>query len=69
MYETSFISNYSQSTSCVTSISENEMNIRIPLFNVRHLNGILNISDISLGNLFEKDALTGKKRFKILGKQ
>ena len=27
-----------------TSISENEMNIQIPLCNVQHLNGILNIS-------------------------
>ena len=49
---------YSQSTSPVTSISKNEMNIRIPLCNVRHLNGMLNIS---LETFSEKDALTGKK--------
>ena len=36
--------NYSQSTSHVTSIFENEMNTQIPLCNVRHLNGMLNIS-------------------------
>ena len=35
---------YSQSTSRMTSISENEINIQIPLCNVRHLNGILKIS-------------------------
>ena len=35
---------YSQSTSRVTSIAENEMNIRSPLCNVRHLHGMLNIS-------------------------
>ena len=35
----------SQSTSCMTSISENEMNIRnFSLCNVQHLNGMLNIS-------------------------
>ena len=31
-------------TSCMTSISENQMNIRIPLSHVRHLNGMLIIS-------------------------
>ena len=36
--------NYGQSTSHVTSISENEMNIRISLCNVRRVNGMLNIS-------------------------
>ena len=36
--------NYSQSTSRVTSISGNEINIQIPLCNVRHLNGMLDIS-------------------------
>ena len=35
---------YSQSMSRVTSISKNGMNIGIPLRNVRHLNGVLNIS-------------------------
>ena len=35
---------YSQSTSRMTSISENKMNIQIPFCNVQHLNGILNIS-------------------------
>ena len=35
---------YSRSTSRVTSISKNEMNIQNPLCNVRHLNGMLNIS-------------------------
>ena len=35
---------YSQFTSHVTSISENEMNIRISLCNVRSVNGMLNIS-------------------------
>ena len=35
---------YSQSTSRVTSISENEMNIRISLCNVGRVNGMLNIS-------------------------
>ena len=35
---------YSQSTSRVTGITENEMQIRVPLCNVRHLNGILNTS-------------------------
>ena len=40
---------YSQSTSRVTSISETEMNIRIPLCNVWYLKG-----------LSEKDALTEK---------
>ena len=33
----------SQFTSRVTSISENEMNIRISLCNFRHVNGMLNI--------------------------
>ena len=50
----------------MTSTSENEMNIRIPLCNVRHLNGMLNIK--CSGNLSEKDALTEKK-FKILEKK
>ena len=44
---------YSQSTSRVTSISETEMNIRIPLCNVWYLKG-----------LSEKDALTEKKKKK-----
>ena len=35
---------YSPFTSRVTSISENEMNIRISLCNVRRVNGMLNIS-------------------------
>ena len=35
---------YSPSKSRMASFSENEMNIRIPLCNVRHLNGMLNIS-------------------------
>ena len=35
---------YSQSMSCMTSISKNEMNIQIPFCNVQHLNGILRIS-------------------------
>ena len=35
---------YSQFLSCVTSISENELNILISLCNVRHVNGMLNIS-------------------------
>ena len=39
------------------------MNIQIPLCNVRHLNGMLNIS---LENISEKDSLT-EKRFKYLG--
>ena len=30
--------------SCVSSISENEMNIRISLCDVRYVNGMLNIS-------------------------
>ena len=41
--------------SCVTSISENEMNIQIPLCNVRHVNGMSR-------NLSQKDALTEKKK-------
>ena len=36
--------NYSQFTSHMTSISDNKMNIRIRLLNVRHLNEILKIS-------------------------
>ena len=43
----------------MTSISKNEMNIQIPLCNVWHLNGMLNIH--SSGNLSEKDSLTEKK--------
>lgn len=35
---------YGQSTSRTTSLSENEMNIRLPLCYVRHLDGILKIS-------------------------
>ena len=35
---------YSQYTSRLTSISESEMNIRITLCNVRHVNGMLNVS-------------------------
>ena len=38
------LGSYSRSKSYATSISENEMNIRNPLCNVRHLNGMLNIS-------------------------
>ena len=49
----------SQSTSCVTSISENEANILMSLCNVRHVNGMLNI-------LSDKDALT-EKHSKYLG--
>ena len=46
---------YSQPTSPThDGISENVMNIRILLCNVRHLNGILNISQSE--NLSEKDA-------------
>ena len=44
LYQLGHVWLYSQSTSHVTSISKNEMNIQIPLCNVRHLNGILNIS-------------------------
>ena len=45
--------------------SENEMNIRIPLCNVQHLNGMLNIS---LEIFLKKDALTeNKKGSKYLG--
>ena len=43
----------------MTSISENEMNIRIPLCNVRYLNGI-SVEDFS-GNLSEKDVFTEKE--------
>ena len=41
-----FLSNsvFSQPTSSMTSISDNEINIRIPLCDVQHLKGILNIS-------------------------
>ena len=39
-----FIMFSSQFTSRMTSISENEMNIQIPLCNVKHLNGIVKIS-------------------------
>ena len=49
---------HSQSTSHVTSISKNEMDIPIPLCNVRRFNGMLNIC---LEVFPEKDALTGKK--------
>ena len=42
---------YSQSMSCVTSFSENEMHILIPFCNVWHLNGILR-------SLSEKNALS-----------
>ena len=38
----------------MTSFSENEMNIRIPFCNVRHLNG-------KMRNLSNKDALTEQK--------
>ena len=48
----------------VTSISENEMNIRIPLCNVSIEWNLEHFSR----NLSEKDSLT-EKRFKILGKQ
>ena len=57
---------YSRSTSRVASISENEMNIRNPLCNVRHLNGMLNIS---LEIFPKKNALTGKKIQTTQGKQ
>ena len=53
---------YSQSMSCMTSIAKNEMNIQIPFYNIRHLNGILKISYL------KKEALAKKKK-KILGKQ
>ena len=39
-----FFYTYSQFTSRMTSISETEMNIQISLCNVRHVNGMLNIS-------------------------
>ena len=54
-----------QSTSRVTSISENEMNIRIPLCNVQHLIGMLNISV----EIFPKKShyLIKKKNSKYLG--
>ena len=39
----------------MTSTSEKEMNIQIPLCDVRHLNGIFS------GNLSEKGALSEKK--------
>ena len=51
---------YSQSMSGMTSFSENDMNIRIPFYNVPHLNGILR-------NISEKDALTEQKKLKYLG--
>ena len=35
---------FSQFTSRMTSISENEMNIRISHCNVQHVNGMMNIS-------------------------
>ena len=44
MVKTILVSNvngYSQSMSRMTSISDNEMNIRIPLCNVQHLNRTL----------------------------
>ena len=56
--------NYSQSTSCVTSISANEMNIQISLCNVRHVNEMLNISL----EIFPKKPLTEKKDSKYLEK-
>ena len=59
---TTKILGYNQSTSRVTSISENKMNIRIPLCNVRHLNGMF---DISLTESFrKKDALSEKNKTK-----
>ena len=56
---------YSQPRSRVNSISENEMNIRISLCNVRRVNGML---DISL-EIVPKKTHKLKKRFKILRKQ
>ena len=53
---------YSRSMSHVTSISEKEMKIQNPLCNVWHVNGMLNIS---LEIFPKKDAIMGKKRFKI----
>ena len=44
MLDSLFVIFYSQSTSRLTSISENEMDIRISLCNVRHVNGMLNFS-------------------------
>ena len=52
---------YSQFTSRVTSISENEMNIRISLCNVRHVNGMLNISL----EIFPKKTITLQQKQKI----
>ena len=48
---------YSQFTSRLTSISENEIS-NIPLCNVRHLNGMLNISL----EIFPKKTQTEKKK-------
>ena len=50
----------------MSSISKNERNIQIPLFNVQHLKQ--NLEDLS-GNLFEKDTLTENENSKILEKQ
>ena len=44
MLDSLFVIFYSQSTSRLTSISENEMDIRISLCNVQHVNGMLNFS-------------------------
>ena len=46
----------------MTSISENEMNIQIPLCNVWYLNGIFKILWI-----FSEKVAYLKKKFKILG--
>ena len=43
-FERSSTTLYSQFTSRMTSISKNEINIQISLCNVRHVNGMLNIS-------------------------
>ena len=53
-----FIMFSSQFTSRMTSISENEMNIQIPLCNVQPLNGIVKIS---FETFHKKDVLTEKK--------
>ena len=55
----------SLSVSRMTCTFENEINILIPLCNVRHLNGILKMS---LKSISEKDTLTEKKIKNILVK-
>ena len=54
---------YSQSTSRVTSISKNEMNIQSLLCNVQHLNGMLHISL----EIFPKRCINWQKDSKYLG--